>query len=93
MDYLGIAQPLHTLPPYLLNYFSLRPQLSVVREDSRAREAEMGSTASLDQIESTFSVNDDPAVSHLKLDIDSNFEVISVLSFTPLLDDSPVTMI
>ena len=53
----------------------------------------MESTGSLDQIESTSSVNDDPAVSHLKLDMDSNFEVISVLSSTPLLDDSPATMV
>ena len=95
MGYPGIAQPLHTLPPYLLNYFGPRPQLSVVREDSREQEAEMESTSteSLDEIQSTSSVNDDPAVSDLKLDMDSKFEVMSVLSSTPLLDDSPATMV
>ena len=93
MDYLGIAQPLHTLPPNLLNYFGLRPQLSIVREDSREQEAEMESTESLDKIESISSVNDDSAVSDLKLDMDSKFEVMSVLSSTPLLDDSPATMV
>ena len=78
-----------------MNYLGLRPQLSVVREDSREQEAEMESTSteSLDEIQSTSSVNDDPAVSYLKLDMDSKFEVMSVLSSTPLLDDSPATMV
>ena len=89
-----MTQPLHTLPPYLLNYFGLRPQLSVVRENSQEREeAEIESTGSLDRIESISSVNDDPAVSELKLDMDSKFEVMSLLSSTPLLDDSPATMV
>ena len=53
----------------------------------------MESTGSLDQIQSASSVNHDSAVSDLKLDMDSKFEVMSVLSSTPLLDDSPATMV
>ena len=96
IDHCGMTQPLQTLPPYLLNHFGLRPQLSVVREDSQEQEVEMESTRSLDEIQSASAVSDRPAVSDLKVDGDSNFEVMSVLSSTHLLscsDDSPVTMV
>ena len=67
-----------------MSYFGLRPQLSIVQEDSREQEAEMESTGSLenesdrrscDQIHATYSANDHrPSVSDLNLD--SNFEMI-----------------
>ena len=73
LDHMGIVQPLSTVSPCLLNYFGLRPQLSVVREDSREQQAEMESTDSRDQIQFY-----NTAVSDLNLD--SNFEVTSVSS-------------
>ena len=90
--YEGILQPpyLHGISPQVvpnyinnMNYLGPRPQLSVVREDSREQEAEIESTGSLDnlsdrrscdQIQSTSSANDRSTVSDLNLD--SNFEVI-----------------
>ena len=71
-----------------MNYFGPRPQLSVVREDSR--EQEMESTGSLDnendrrscdQIQATSSANDRPSLSDLNLD--SNFEMILLSPSTP----------
>ena len=74
-----------------MNYFALRPQLSVVREDSREQEAGMESTERLenesdirscDQIQATSSANDHrPSVSDLNLD--SNFEMILLSPSTP----------
>ena len=99
LDYQGIVQPtyLHGISPQVvpnyinnMNYFGPRPQLSVVREDSREQEAEIGSTESLDnesdrrscdQIQSTASANVRPAVSDLNLD--SNYEVILLSPSTP----------
>ena len=98
-NYQGIVQPpyLHgissqVVPNYInnMNYFGPRPQLSVVREDSREQEAEIGSTETLDnesdrrscdQIQSTSSANVRPTVSDLNLD--SNFEVILLSPSTP----------
>ena len=82
LDRMGIDQPLSTVSPCLLNYFGLRPQLSIVREDSREQEeqAEMETTDSRDQIQSS-STKHNTTVSDLKLN--SNFEVASVLSSTP----------
>ena len=99
LDYRGILQPcyLHGISPQVvpnyinnMNYLGPRPQLSVVREDSREQEAEMESTGSLDnlsdrrscdQIQSTSSANDRSTVSDLNLD--SNFEVILLSPSTP----------
>ena len=100
LDYQCLLLPpnLHGISPQVvphyvnhMSYFGLRPQLSIVQEDSREQEAEMESTGSLenesdrrscDQIHATYSANDHrPSVSDLNLD--SNFEMILMSPSTP----------